>query len=416
MSSIDVHELPDWLAKQIEDLLFNYRTDIQKQLDRIEEALVKTTETAELLLEEVVIDGEMTVPGAAAKMANRLKTLFDSVEFPEEITYGSVEELLGDLEGYIRSVQIAGHRYIRRLPKVHKRIVKELDYHFRTINQGYLKIRKIWEKDKLPKQLDQIREEVDEIDDRSHQLVKLSEELAELQQQREKTEGRVEKHQDRIERFRMDSGLAEIDGIKKEIDSIRMIVTNQLNFLKKPFKKLSQAAGQSVMISSTANEGADGYSADSWQAFQKDTEILARLKAGLNALADAIQENKMKFKTSLNRKVFNRRDQVVENGALDEYRLRYSALESRRNELESAVSIEDRRVLEKSLERAEWEKRDVAAEIAHIQEQMDKVSARLKTLQMRLEKSLSSILRGDIEIEFPDEVNAILQEDSNDES
>jgi peptidoglycan hydrolase CwlO-like protein len=84
--------------------------------------------------------------------------------------------------------------------------------------------------------------------------------------------------------------------------------------------------------------------------------------------------------------------------------------------LESAVSIEDRRALEKSLDRAEWEKRDVATEIARIQEQMDKVSARLKTLKKRLEKSLSSILRGDIEIEFPDEVNAIFQEDSTDES
>jgi len=416
VSAIGVYELPDWFAKQAEDLLFNYRADIQKQMDRIEEALVASTETAEQLLEEVVIDGEMTVPGAAAKLANRLKTLFDTVEFPEEITYSSVEELLADLEGYIRDVTMAGHRYIRRLPKVHKRVVKELDYQFRTINQGYQKIKKIWEKDPLPKQLDQIREEVEEIDERSHQLVKLSEELVALQTEREKAEGRIEEHQDGIEQFRMDSGLAEIEVIRKEIDSIRMIVTNQLNFLKKPFKKLSQAAGQAVMISSTAAEGADTYSADPWQAFQKDAESLARLKAGLNALTEAIEENKIKFKTSLNRKVIDRRDQVVEKGALDEYRLRLSALESRKTGLQSAISIEDRRELEKSLERAQWEKRDVAAEIAHVEEQMDKVSARLKTLQKRLEKALSKILRGDIAIEFPDEVTAVLDEVSTDDS
>ncbi|MHA2405806.1 MAG: hypothetical protein ACXACH_03525, partial [Candidatus Hermodarchaeia archaeon] len=144
--------------------------------------------------------------------------------------------------------------------------------------------------------------------------------------------------------------------------------------------------------------------------------ILIRLKAGLNALADAIQEKKIKFKASLNRKVIDRRDLVVERGVLDDYRLRFSTLDSRKSEIESSVSIEERRELEKSLERAEWEKRDVTAEIAHHEEQIAKVSARLKILQKRLEKSLSGILRGDIEIEFPDEVKAIIGEELTEKS
>ena len=140
------------------------------------------------------------------------------------------------------------------------------------------------------------------------------------------------------------------------------------------------------------------------------------MKAGLNALSDAIQEKKIKFKASLNRKVIDRRDQIVVRGVLDDYRLRFSTLDSRKSEIESSVSIDERRELEKSLERAEWEKRDVAAEIAHHKEQIAKVSARLKILQQRLEKSLSSILRGDIEIEFPDDVKAIFGEDLTEKS
>jgi chromosome segregation ATPase len=360
----------------------------------------------------VVIDGEMTVPGAASKLASRLNSLFEAVEFPDQITYTSVEELLQDLEGYIRDVSMAGQRYIRRLPKVHKRIIKELDYQFRVINQGYQKIKKIWEKEKLPRQLELIQEEVEEIEDRSHQLVKLAKELSDLQKEKEKAEGRVEKHQDGIKQFRRESGLAEIDRIRREVDSIRMVVTNQLNFLKKPFKKLGQEAGQSIMLSSDANEAADAYSADPWQAFQRDTETLAKLKSGLNALATAVQDNKIKFKARLKRKVIDQRDQVVEKAGLDEYRLRFATLDTRKEELKSSISIEERRELEKSLERAKWEKRDLGAEIAHAQEQIDKVSGRLNALQTRLEKALSSILRGSIEIKFPEEVLAVLQEDA----
>jgi uncharacterized phage infection (PIP) family protein YhgE len=405
---IGVHELPDWFAERTGELLSNYRLDIQKQLDRIDESLVKTVETSDQLLEEVVVDGELTVPGSAQKLATRLKSSAKDMEFPEEISHSSVQELLDDLEDYLQDTTHAGRRYIPRLPRVHKKVIKELDYQFRAIGQAYQKIKKTWEKEKLPKQVERVGEEVEEIDERSRQVLTLSEQLAKLKEQMEQTAGRVEEHQDGIEQFRMDSGLVEIDGIRKEIDSIRMIVTNQLNFLKKPFKKLSQAAGQSLMISSVAGEGADAYSKEPWTAFQRDAENLERLKAGLTSLVDAIQEGKIKFKTSLNRKVLDRKTSVVEKGGLDEYRQRFSDLSDRKDELEVAISSDERRDLEKSLERAEWEHRDVKSEIAHIEEQVTRISARLKTLQKRLESGISKLVRNDVEIEFPDEVNVLL--------
>lgn len=408
MTVIGVHELPEWFAERTGELLSNYRLDIQKQLDRIDEALVKTVETSDQLLEEVVVDGELTVPGSAQKLATRLKSSAKDMEFPEEISYSSVQELLDDLEDYLQDTTHAGRRYIPRLPRVHKKIIKELDYQFRTIGQAYQKIKKIWEKEKLPKQVERVGDEVEEIDERSRQVLTLSEQLAKLKEQKEQTAGRVEEHQDGIEQFRMDSGLVEIDGIRKEIDSIRMIVTNQLNFLKKPFKKLSQEAGQSIMISSVAGEGADAYSKEPWTAFQSDTEDLERLKVGLTSLADAIQNGKIKFRASLNRKVLDRKTSVVEKGGLDEYRQRFSDLSSRQDELEVAISSDERRDLEKSLERAEWEHRDVKSEIAHIEEQVARISARLKALQKRLESGISKLVRNDIEIEFPDEVKALL--------
>jgi archaellum component FlaC len=403
---IGVYELPEWFTKQVEELLFNYRSDIRRQMDRIEGALAKTAKTSDQLLEEVVIDGELTVPGAASKLSSRLKSIAEEMEIPDEITYTSVQELLDDLEDYLREATNTGRRYIPRLPKVHKKIVKELDYQFRVVGQGYQKIRKLWEKEKLPKQLDQIGEEVEEIEQRSRQLLSLVEQLSELEMLEEEKVGRIEEQQGNIEQFRMDSGLKEIEGIRKEIDSIRMIVTNQLNFLKKPFKKLSQAAGRVVMMSSTAGEGADAYSADPWHAFQKDTDSLEKLKAGLTALAEAVQGGKLKFKDRVKRKVLDSEGEICGKGGLNEYRHRFSYLESRKADLKAAVSIDERRKLEKSLERAKWEHRDVKTELAHTQEQIERISTRLKALQKRLQKSLSKVTRDDITIEFPDDVEA----------
>jgi DNA repair ATPase RecN len=410
VSVIGVKELPEWFAQQTEELLSGYRVELRRQLDRIDEAFVKSMETSDLLLGEVLLDGEMTVPGAAQKLASQLKSSIENISFPEQLTYSTVDELIADLEGYLRETMMSGRRYIPRLPPVHKKIVKELDYQIRAVDQGYRKIRKIWEKGKVPKQLDTIETDVKEIVQRSDQLMTLVDQLQELKQQQKETAGRVETQREGIDRFRAQSGLDEIDAIRTEIDSIRMLVTNQLNFLKKPFKKLDQAAGTTVMISSLAGEGANSYSSNPWEAFQKDEVDLAQLKAGLRALANAIGERKLSFKQSLNRKILDRQTAVCEQGGLDKYRQRFGVLDSRKNELNAAVSVEDRRELEKSLDRAQWEHRDVTAEINHSNEQIERIAAQLKTLRKRLESSLSRLVREDITLEFPDEVQTILVE------
>jgi hypothetical protein len=391
-------------------MLANYRADISKHLEKVLQALNRIEETSEQLLQEVVVEGELTVPGAALKLANRLKSLATELEIPEEITYSSVQVLVEGLENLLRSCTEAGRRYVPRLPPVHKKVIKDLDYQIRQISQGYTKLKKLWEKNKLPMELDKIQKDVEELLERIKQIVKIVHALKEMRQQEKTTVGKIEEQQEDIEQFRMDSGLVEADEIRRETDAIRMLVTNQLNFLKKPFKKLSQAAGQTMMIGSTAIEGADAYSTDPWQAFQKDTEGLDKLKASLSALAEAAQLKKIKFKQSLERKIVDRRHEVCEKGSLDKYRKRFSALLERQQEISSQVSVEERRDLEKTLERAKWEHRDISAEITHQEEQQTRVSERLSGLKIKLERALKRVLNDDFEIILPDEVLEILTE------
>jgi chromosome segregation ATPase len=101
---------------------------------------------------------------------------------------------------------------------------------------------------------------------------------------------------------------------------------------------------------------------------------------------------------------------------LDEYQHRFTNLESRKTDLKASVSSDERRELEKSLERAQWEHRDVKSELTHNKEQIERISSQLKTLQKRLQKSLSKVTRNDITIEFPEAVQAVLVEGSTPKS
>ncbi|MFX1563073.1 MAG: hypothetical protein ACFFDP_07170 [Promethearchaeota archaeon] len=409
MKLVESSELCSWLAERIDDLLVDYRSDLNRHIDRILQAVDRISESADLLLQEVVVDGELTVPGAASKLSSQLKTLGSDLEVPEKLTHASVQELIESVEELLKGSTLAGRRYIPRLPKIHKKIIKELDYQIRTVDQEYRKIKKIAEKNKLPQELDKIAESAEELEQKTLQLSNLIAKLAELNNQQLATVDKIEEQQEGIEHFRVESGLVEIEKIRREIDAIRMLVTNQLNFLKKPFRKLSQSAGSAVMISSTAVEGADTYSADPWRAFQDDEEDLEKLKAGLGALTDAIEEGKIKFKPSLARKVLARKTKICDRAEIDELRASFSTLSARQQELKSGVSVDERRELEKTLERVQWEHRDIKSEIKQSEEKMKRVTESLKNLRKKIERALKRFLKDEIQIKFPEEVQGVLE-------
>jgi predicted nuclease with TOPRIM domain len=406
---IEYNEVAVWVAERTDEILSDYRSEILRHTEKIQQALLKIEESTGLLLEEVVIDGELTVPGAASKLAEALRSQGGDLDFPTEPSFTSVQELLEKLESYLKGSHQAGRRYIPRLPKAHKRAIKELDYQIRVIGNAYQKIQKVSEKTKLPKELDILAQEVDELEQKTQQLLKITTQLVELRERQAEKVDKLETRQQAVERFHSDSGLSEIETIRREIDSIRMLVTNKLNFLKKPLKKLGQAAGSSVMLSSTAVEGADAYSSDPWQAFGQDREGLSKLKACLTALSEAVKTGKLKFKQSIDRRIVEREKEICGQGGLDELVQRYSDLIKRQQELESSISTEEQRDLQKALDRAKWERRDVDAEIAHGEEQTARLIKILVTLKQKVEKMIGQLVKEEVDITFPDEVQSILE-------
>jgi chromosome segregation ATPase len=276
------------------------------------------------------------------------------------------------------------------------------------IGDAYGRIRKAAEKNPLPLELSRLDEQAQELMEKTEQLLHLVEQLEALRQQKMAAAGKVEEQQEGIEHFREESGLAELDEIRREIDAIRMLVTNQLNFLKKPFKGLMQAAGKTVMVPPVAAEAADAYSTEPWQAFLDDTEGLTKLKEGLIALDDAVRARKLDFKQAIDRKISERRQEICEDGTLDQLQRRYAALATRQQDIRSAIPLEQRQALEKTLDRAQWEHRDIEADIAHTEEQVQRIGAMLGSLQQKLEKALSNLLRNPVRLEFPAEVSAIV--------
>jgi hypothetical protein len=401
-------ELPSWLEARTRELLLPYRSEVGRHLDRVKLAQEKISEAADQLVHQVVMDGELTVPGAAVKLSAQLKTLVANLQVPEEITYSSVQRLLEGLGTLLRDSTEAGRRFVPRLPKVHKRTIQELDLNVRMIGDAYARIRKAADRNPLPLELSQLEEEAKELADKTDQLVHLFEQLEALRGQKETAASKVEKHREGIEHFRVESGLAELDEIRREIDAIRMLVTNQLNFLRKPFKVLTQSAGKTVMIPPAAGEAADAYSTDPWAAFMDETEGLTRLKGGLAALDDAAHSRKLDFKQALDRKISERRHEICEKGTLDELQRRYSALAARQQELKSGIPLEQRQALEKTLDRAQWEHRDIEADIAHTEEQIQRIGAVLAALQRKLEKALTGLVRTPVHVEFPAEVSAVV--------
>jgi chromosome segregation ATPase len=103
-----------------------------------------------------------------------------------------------------------------------------------------------------------------------------------------------------------------------------------------------------------------------------------------------------------------RQQEICEKGTLDQLRHRYAALAIRQQDIRSAIPLEQRQALEKTLDRAQWEHRDIEADIAHTEEQVQRIGALLGGLEQKLEKALSRLLRDPVRLEFPAEISAIV--------
>jgi hypothetical protein len=390
----------DWLSKETKSALGPLNDKAKGLLREIKDRVDDTLQSSQRILSNSQSEMDKNSPKTyrfarnANKFGENLIEAVKAVVVPDDFNYEKLHAFYENLEKAnvsLEQLRRSAYHYIspyfifdrRRLDVSLKRqldITKELHEFLttkyvkaKTTEQAYTLV------DKLAQTLNENKQ---------------NEENKKLNQERQSAiERELAGVQQKITQVQYKAELNELMKLNQQISDLRDNVKHKLRYLQKPFFKLqSLARGGEVTVPPDELHKIDDYLKDPLVALAEEKDGYPALKSVLNRLDIAMQQNRMKLKSTRLRKAHDQMHELLDKASLAELQIRgKEALAQRKNLLTSeTVTASEKelsdlqnhlRELQKENEFAVSKNKSLQAESARLQE-------RTEHLKKELEKNI----------------------------
>jgi len=409
---ITLTDLKEWLRKETASVIEPLRSKGTDLLREIEERLGDAIESSQKIFESSERELEKNNPKTyrfsrnANKFAQKLSETIKAIKVPEQVTYESLQTLHNDLERSLTAAEQQrreAYPYItpyfifdrRRLDVTLKRlsdIYRELG-NFLTIK--YVKAKMAEETsvviDKLIETLNQANEAIKEIEKVQQREKSLQEKLQETQQKIAQVQTKVE--------------LTELLTAEERIKELRENVKHSLRYLQKPFFKL-QSLARSGDIAIPVDEGRKlgEYLIDPFEALATEEDGYPTLKDILRKLKEAINQGKLKLKSTRLRKAQEQIDSVLNKDSFNTLHKNCVEALSQKNIMltSSVVAALQNELAQLQNELRELQKEDefISSRGKALENEHKKLQERIENLKKELEKIAFHLTNKNIQVVF----------------
>jgi len=376
---ITLTDLKEWINKETKPIVEPLRNRGARLLKDVQERLNDALESSQKINENSQREMQKNNPKTyrfarnANKFAQSLSETIRAVKVPEQVDYKSLLALSNDLEKTLASaLQMRAEAYLyitpyfifdrRKLDVMLKRLVdiqKELR-DFLTAKYSKAKLT-----EDSSSMIYRLRQTINQAEETQKQRQK--EEQIEKSQQQElmKTQQEIATIQGRAE-------LTELNKTEERIRELRENVKHSLRYLQKPFFKL-QSLAQSGNIAIPVDEAKKlgDYLSDPFEALATEEDGYPTLKNILKKVDEAINQGKLRLKSTRLRKAQEQIDSVLNNASLST--LHKSCIEARshKNQLLTSDAIA---TFQKKLE-------ELKEQLKQLQKENELTSSRAKALE-----------------------------------
>lgn len=406
---IHVDELSAWYSQIMQKELENFRKDVRKLFDKIEQTLEFMESTSQKLESGPPEAASDKIHETAIKCANRLsssiKDSINDINLPnlDEVVFSDLKGINDELTNLTRTITDAGRRYVPPISKAKllKREITELSYFLKDIAKSQKKL------DQIVKDFDYIKI-IEENFQKITELNKLKERLSELNIMQSQCEGMIEevesekdeiiKQKVSIEKEPVFAELHEIDGkLKKK----QMKLTQALRIiLDKPFKKFNKSVDDGLTnISEDKKIALEGYMNDPFETFTSEELGYPILKALLKEIQERLEMNRLEVKKKLIPKIKTKVEQVLNDSILSLQKDLKALLTEKKTLISNSqelFTIQDQ--LNKKLHEQEKRESDVQLEFSKVIAEKNWCEDRINTIKKTLEKNFRKELEEDITI------------------
>jgi len=384
---IQIKELRPWLEKETAHILKPLNEQGKKIIEKTRERLKDARDACEKLAEEAKKEIERGKATRKARATEKLSKHFlkqlDSIAFPDEISFSKLERLHKDLEKAFPSIVRERNFWFPRISPLFIISRRRVDFAFSRmtspiselgnfLSTSYSKARVVEEafsgNDVMIRLLDSLGE-----------CKKLE---ASLKEKTQLIQREIEEGEKNVESIRRSVELSELDEMNQRIQQLRRQVKHELRYLQKPFMKFVNLARSSdYSLPSEESGKLTQYLQDPFVAFATEESGYPKLRGILKRLGQAIDEGKLKLKSSRLRRSREEVDAILSTNRLD----------SLHEDCVHAFSSNRQLTLSKETQMAQGKSQQLQERLEELRKQKDAAEARLHEVEKEHRQLLEKI-------------------------
>ena len=348
-SAISLNNLNSWLEQETNPLVEPIRTDTKKLLEDIQSRFQDLKESCDKLLEDA--EKEMDKRNRKTyrrakflyKLAENFVDLINEIIIPDEISEKNLNQVSEQIKKILKTIDQERTKWFRVISPYFILTRRRFDVTLKRVDDSYQNFVNFLKDD---------YEKVGKAENVSVKIDELRKYLLELEKYENGKEARIQKKgilekkiiksNQKIEDIQSSNEVVELEETNLKIEELTKIVKRELRHVQKPLLKFQTLVNNpGYNLFPEANLKLVEYLEDPFQALATEKESYPLLKSILQKIDDALENKKMKLKSSRFRKAKDQINHIVQKSGLEKLRKESSILYQKKLELVNSGTISE---------------------------------------------------------------------------
>lgn len=344
---LPLKDVDEWLNKETTSIIEPLKADARELLLDIQTKLEELSEACEKLLDdaekEMAKASRKTYRRAKAlyKLADSFSNLIDKVNIPKEVNGQILNEVSDQLAKTIKTIGNDKTKWFRAIAPYFIMTRRRFEISFKRTEDSFRNFTDFLSIEySKAKRVEGISSEVEALRQSLSMLSGFKSKKEIRKQKREILEKKIAKTQQKLQAIQSNDEVIKLAQLNLRIEELAKLVKHELRHIEKPLLKFQTLINKpGYNLSPDAANKLDEYLTNPFQALATEKEGYPLLKSILQKINTALNNKKMKLKSTRLRKAKDQLDRIVEKTALLSLQKSCSELFNKKHKLLASNNI-----------------------------------------------------------------------------
>ena len=401
--TMSVQEFREWFQKETASIIKPLDEEANGLIEDVRKKIRQVQESCEGLIKECEREIEKGKSYRRARAARKLAQLFidtlNNVHFPEAASYRVTETVAKDLKRALSTIERERNLWFPRISPLFIMARRKIDVFLSRLFESVGKLESFTsEKYTKAKSIIECLVAADSITELQNELLKTEKEKNETESAIFSVDRRIEGTKQSILAIQQKDEVKALMAINRQAKELDRKIKRELQYLQKPFVKLKNLYHSGAMSVPTEEiEKINEYLARPFSTLAKEEQGYPVCKKILQRVNEAINQEKLKIKTSRQKKALDQIEVILKSDGLLDLQRQCKQLHQQRKQLLVTGSIAELRNqtinLKTGLKELERQKEHLVSRLSNLQNSLKEKKDKLETRRKELEKATLDITR-----------------------